>query len=59
MDPHFQRNAPGRTSETSQKGGEDPVHQRLLALMQHGVGEVVEGALAAMAPVAFAPRAYW
>ena len=30
--------------------------QRPLALVQHGIGEVVEGALAAVAPVAFVPR---
>ncbi len=31
--------------------------QRPLALVQQGMGEVVEGALAAMAPVALAPGA--
>src|SRR5205823_13823306 len=56
MHPHLPRNAPGRTSEAQQKGGQDPVCQRPLALVQEGIGEVVEGALAAVAPVAFAPR---
>jgi hypothetical protein len=57
MDPHLSRNALGRTGETQQKGGENPVRQWSLALMQQGIGEVVEGALATMAPVAFAPGA--
>jgi hypothetical protein len=33
------------------------MRQRPLAAMQQRIGEVVEGALAPMAPVAFAPRA--
>jgi hypothetical protein len=37
-----------------QKGGEEPVRQRSLALVQQDMGEVVEGALAALAPGAFA-----
>src|SRR5687768_8280078 len=57
MDTHFPGNAPGRTGEAQQKGGEYPVRQRPLALVQQGIGEVVEGALAAMAPVACAPGA--
>jgi hypothetical protein len=57
MDPYLPRNAPGRTGQAQQKGREYPVHQRPLALVQQGLGEVVEGTLAAMAPVAFAPRA--
>src|ERR687885_733121 len=57
MEPHLSRNAPGRTGQAQQKGGEYPVHQRPLAVVQQGSSEVVEGALATMAPVAFAPGA--
>jgi hypothetical protein len=57
MDAHFPGNTPRRTGETQQKGGENPVRQRSLAPMQEGIGEVVEGTLATMAPVAFAPGA--
>jgi hypothetical protein len=56
MDTYLPRNPPGRTGEAQQKGGKNPVRQRPLALVQQGIGEVVEGALAAFAPVAFAPR---
>src|SRR5438309_4523042 len=56
MDPHLPRDTPRRTGETEQKGGQNPVRQRPLALVEEGVGEVVEGALAAVAPVAFASR---
>src|SRR5262245_16563197 len=55
MAPHLPRNAPERTSGAQQKGRENPVHQRPRALGQAGGGEVVAGALAAVAPVAFAP----
>jgi len=54
MDPHLPRNPPRRTGETEQKGRQNPVRQRPLALVQEGSGEVVEGALAAMAPGALA-----
>src|SRR5262249_37673996 len=57
MDPHLPRNTPGRTGKAQQKGGEYPVRQRPLPLVQQRISEVVEGALTAMAPVAFAPRA--
>src|SRR5918997_1481914 len=57
MDPHLPRNTLGRTGQAYQKGREDPVCQRPLALVQQGIGEVVEGALAAMTPVAFASGA--
>src|SRR5262249_3994870 len=57
MAPHLPRNTPGRTGKAQQKGGEDPVPHRPLALVQQGMGDGVEGALAAMAPVAFAPGA--
>jgi hypothetical protein len=55
MDAYFHGNAPGRTGETQQKGREYPVCQRPRALVQQGRGEVVEGALAVLAPVAFTP----
>src|SRR5438093_9737231 len=54
MHPQLSRNTPRRTGQTQQEGGENPVHQRSLALVQEGLGEIVEGALAAVAPVAFA-----
>src|SRR5215510_7346354 len=56
MDPHLPRNTPGRAGEAQPKGGEHPVRQRPLALVQESLGEIVEGALAAVAPVAFASR---
>src|SRR4030095_3375104 len=57
MDPYFPRNTPGRTGKAQQKGREYPVRQWPLALVQQGLGEVVEGTLAAMAPVTFASGA--
>jgi hypothetical protein len=57
MDAQLSGDAPRRAGETQQKGGENPVRQWSLAPMQQGSGEVVEGALTAMAPVAFAPGA--
>src|SRR5438105_7558748 len=54
MNPYFPGNASRRTRQAHQEGGENPVRQRLLTLVQQGVGEVIEGALAAMTPVAFA-----
>src|SRR5215510_8304108 len=54
MDAQFSGNAPRRAGETEQKGGQNPVWQRPLALVEQGIGEVVEGALAAVTPVAFA-----
>jgi hypothetical protein len=56
MDSHLPRNTPGRTGKAQQKGREYPVRQRPLALVHQGMGEVVEGTLAAMAPIAFASR---
>jgi hypothetical protein len=55
MDSQFPSNAPGRTGEAHQKGGEYPVRQWPCALVQQGLGKVVEGALATRAPVAFTP----
>jgi len=57
MDTQLSSDAPGRAGETQQKGSEDPVGQRSLAPMQQGRGEVVEGTLAAMAPVTLASGA--
>src|SRR5712691_13403263 len=54
MDPHLPRDPPRRTGETEQKSSQNPVWQRPLALMEQGIGQIVEGALAAVAPVAFA-----
>jgi hypothetical protein len=56
MDAQLSSNPPRRTRETEQKRRENPVRERPLTLVEQGVGEVVEGALAAVAPVAFAPR---
>jgi hypothetical protein len=55
MDTHLPRDTPRRAGETEEKGGQNPVWQRPLALVQQGVGQIVEGALAAVAPVAFTP----
>ena len=52
--PPVPGNAPGRTGEAQQKGGEDPVHERALAAVQERAREVIEGALAG---VLF--TAYW
>jgi len=57
MDTHLPRDTPRRAGETEEKGGQNPVWQRPLALVQQGVGQIVEGALAAVAPVAFTPGA--
>jgi hypothetical protein len=54
MDTSLPGTAPGRTGETSQKGGEYPVRQWPLALVQQGIAEVVEGVLAAVTPVTVA-----
>src|SRR5215831_5272671 len=56
MDAQLSGNPPRRTGETEQKGRQNPVRQRPLALVEQGVGEVVESALAAIAPVAFTSR---
>ena len=46
-----------RTRQAQQEGGEYPVRQWPLAPVQAGLSEVVEGALAAVTPGAFAARA--
>ena len=56
MDSHLPRDTLRRTGETEQTGREHPVRQRSLALVEQRVGAVGDGALAAVAPVAFAPR---
>ena len=56
MDTHLPGNAPRRAGETEEKGGQNPVWQRPLALMEQGIGQIVKSALAAVAPVAFASR---
>jgi len=57
MDAQLSGDAPGRTGEAQQKGGENPVRQWSLTPRQQGSVEVVEGPLATMAPVAFAAGA--
>ena len=57
MDTQLSSNTPRRTRQAQQEGGENPVCQRALALVQEGLGEIVEGALAAVAPVPFTPGA--
>jgi len=54
MTPHLPGNTTRRTRETQQKSGENPVRQRLLALGEQRLGEVVEGAPIAVASVVFA-----
>jgi hypothetical protein len=54
MHPSCPGNAARRTRQAQQEGGEHPVRQRLLTLVEQGVGEVIAGALAALTPGAFA-----
>jgi hypothetical protein len=56
MHAYLPGDTPRRAGEAEQKGGENPVWQRALTLMEQGVGEVIEGALTAIAPVASASR---
>ena len=56
LEPSCPGNASRRTRQTHQAGGKHPGRQRPLALMEQRVGEVIEGALAAITPVAFASR---
>src|SRR5499427_3211287 len=55
MHPDLSGNPPRRAGETEQKGRQNPEREQPLALMEQGVGEIVEGALAAVTPIAFAP----
>src|SRR6266849_6391460 len=57
MHPQLSRNTSRRAREAQQEGGENPVRQRALALVEQRIGEVIEGALAAVAPVVFAAGA--
>jgi hypothetical protein len=57
MDTQLSSNTPRRTRQAQQEGGQNPVWERALALVQEGIGKVIEGALAAIAPVAFTPGA--
>src|SRR6516162_5144287 len=56
MHPQLSRHTARRARKAQQEGGENPVWQRALALMEQRIGEVVEGAPTAVAPVAFTPR---
>jgi hypothetical protein len=55
MDTYLPRNTLRRAREAQQKGSQDPMRQRPLALGQQRVGKVIEGAPTAVAPVAFHP----
>jgi hypothetical protein len=57
MDPQLSGNPSRRTRQAQQEGGQNPVRARPPALVEQGMGEVVEGTLAAVAPVALTPRA--
>jgi hypothetical protein len=57
MDAQFSGDAVRRARQTEQQGGQNPVRQRPLTLMEQSVREIVEGALAAVAPGAFTPFA--
>jgi len=57
MDSHLPGNAPRRAGETQEKRRQYPVRERPFALMQQGIGQVIEGTLAAVAPVTFASGA--
>src|SRR5262245_59165216 len=53
METSFPGNASRRTRQAQQESGENPGRQRPLALVEQGVGKVIEGAFAAVTPVAF------
>src|SRR5262249_32524731 len=55
MHPQLSRNTSRRTGETEQKRRQNPGRQRPLALVQQRISQVIESALAAVAPIAFAP----
>ena len=57
MHPQLSRNTSRRAREAQQEGGENPVGQRSFALVEQRIGEIIEGPLAAVAPVALASRA--
>src|SRR4029434_8876788 len=56
METPLSRDATRRTQQTQQEGGKNPMHQRAFAVGQQRLGEIVEGALTAVAPGAFASR---
>ena len=56
MDTQLPGNASRRTRQAHQEGGQHPVRERPLALVEQGRGEVVEGPLAAVALGALASR---
>src|SRR5262245_24342510 len=55
-DAHLAGDAARRAGETEQKGRQYPMRARSLARVKQGLGDVSEGTLAAVAPVALAPR---
>src|SRR5215510_13653935 len=57
MDPQLPGNPPRRTRQTQQKRRQNPVRKRPPALVKQGMSKIVEGPLAAVAPVALAPGA--
>jgi hypothetical protein len=57
MDAQLAGNPPRRTRETEEKRRQNPVRQRPLAAVEQSRGEIVEGTLAAVTPVAFTPGA--
>jgi len=57
MDSYLSGNAPRRAGETQEKRHQYPVRERPFPLMQQGIGQVIEGTLAAVAPVTFASGA--
>jgi hypothetical protein len=57
MHAHLSGDASRRAGEAEQKRRQNPVRERPLALVEQSIGEIVEGALAAVTPVAFAPGA--
>ena len=54
MDAQLSGHTPRRTRETEEKRRQNPVRQRPPTLVEQGIGEIVEGALATVTPVAFA-----
>src|SRR2546429_4101322 len=54
MHPQLFGNTSRRTRQVQQEGGEYPVCQRPLALVEQRMGQIIEGTLAAVTPVAFA-----
>jgi hypothetical protein len=54
IDAQLPRNTMGRTRETQEKGGKDPVCERPLAMSRERLGQAVEGAPTPDGPIAFA-----